>query len=51
MEEPTPFHKPLAQQTGIKFADMIRRQKCIFVAKVVVCVATAGFVFPNVQND
>ena len=50
-EKPTPFHKPLEQSTGTKFADMTRTQKWIFVAKVVVCVATGGFVFPNVQND
>jgi hypothetical protein len=47
----TPFHKPLEQSTGHKFADMSGRQRSVFVAKVLVCIATFGFVFPNVQND
>ena len=51
MQKPTPFDKPLEQSTGLKFADMSRVQKAVFVAKVVVCVATFGFVFPNVQSD
>jgi hypothetical protein len=51
MSEPTPFHKPLEQPTGLKFADMTRAQKAVFVAKVVVCVATMGFAFPNVQTE
>ena len=51
MQEPTPFVKPLEQSTGRKFADMSRLQKVVFVAKVVTCVATFGFVFPNVQSD
>jgi hypothetical protein len=50
-EQPTSFQKPMQRDTGTKFADMTRRQKSIFVAKVVVCVCTFGFVFPNVQND
>ena len=51
MDKPTPFQKPLEQSRGKKFADMTRTQKFVFVAKVVVCVATFGFAFPNVQND
>lgn len=51
MDKPSPFDKPMARQGGRKFADMTRAQKWIFVAKVVVCVATFGFVFPNVQNS
>ena len=51
MTEPTPFLKPLESIPGKKFADMTRLQKCVFVGKVVVCVATFGFAFPNVQND
>jgi hypothetical protein len=49
--EKTAFQKPLEQDRGIKFANMTRAQKWVFVAKVVVCVATFGFAFPNVQND
>ena len=47
----TPFQKVIEEDHGTKFADMTRRQKYIFVAKVVVCVCTFGFAFPNVQND
>jgi len=49
--KPTPFNKPLEQSTGTKFADMSRTQKWIFVAKLLVCIATFGFVFPNVQKE
>jgi hypothetical protein len=49
--EPTPFQKPVEYSRGIKFADMTRTQKWVFVAKVAVCVGTFGFAFPNVQND
>jgi hypothetical protein len=45
------FDKPVEVSRGKLFADMTRAQKAVFVAKVVVCVATFGFAFPNVQND
>lgn len=51
MQEPSPFQKAPAYSTGLKFAQMTRKQKFIFVAKVVICVGTFGFAFPNVQND
>ena len=51
MKKPSPFDKPLEQSTGRKYAQMTRQQKWIFVAKLVVCIATFGFVFPNVQHD
>ena len=51
MERSTPYQKPFEQKRGMKFAEMTRRQKWVFAAKVVVCVATFGFAFPNVQND
>jgi len=51
MEKPTAFHKPLEQKSGAKFADMTRTQKCVFVTKLVVSIATFGFAFPNVQHD
>ena len=47
----TPFVKPMEQSSGKKFADMTGTQKCVFVAKLAVCIGTFGFVFPNVQND
>ncbi|MFL6570983.1 MAG: hypothetical protein ACJ8G4_04450 [Burkholderiales bacterium] len=51
MRTPSPFDKPLSQATGLRYADMTQLQKCIFLAKLIVCIATFGFVFPNVQND
>jgi len=48
---PTPFEKQIEYPSGRKFADMTRQQKLIFVVKVVACVCTFGFAFPNVQND
>jgi hypothetical protein len=30
---------------------MTRRQKWVFAVKLVLCIATFGFAFPNVQND
>jgi hypothetical protein len=37
--------------TARKFAQMARRQKWIFVAKLVVRIVTFGFAFPNAQHD
>jgi hypothetical protein len=51
MDKPSPFHKQLTHDFGTKFADMTLLQKWIFVIKVIICVGTFGFVFPNVQND
>ena len=50
-QKSTPFQKVHEQDRGTKYADMTGRQKAIFVSKVVICVCTFGFVFPNVQND
>ena len=48
-QTPTPFDKPPADlPEGIKFADMTRLQKCVYVTKVVFCVATFGFAFPHI---
>lgn len=51
MQNPSPFYKPLEYSTGLKFAQMTRRQKYVFVAKLVTCIATFGFAFPNVQSE
>jgi hypothetical protein len=51
MSQNTPFDKPPAVSGGMKFADMTLRQKVVFGAKLLVCIATFGYVFPNVQND
>ena len=45
------FQKPLEVSTGKKFDEMSRAQKFIFLAKVLTCIVTFGFVFSNVQND
>jgi len=46
---PTPFEKaPEPLPDGIAFADMTGLQKCVYVTKVVICVATFGFAFPHV---
>jgi hypothetical protein len=52
MDAPTPFQAPLEQQpSGLKFAQMNGTQKAMFMAKLVACIATFGFAFPNVQHD
>jgi hypothetical protein len=51
VQENSPFDKPLEHSTSLKFAQMTRRQKYVFVAKLVACIATFGYAFPNVQND
>jgi len=52
MDAPTPFKAPLEQQaTGLKFAEMNRTQKAVFVAKLMACIAPFGFAFPNVLHD
>lgn len=35
----------------MKFAEMTRRQKVIFVLKVIVCVLSFGMIYPNVMHD
>jgi hypothetical protein len=51
VKTPSPFDKPLQSSSGLKFAQMTRRQKWIFSVKLALCIATFGFAFPNVQND
>ena len=51
MDKATPFQKVSPYTPGKKFADMTGLQKTIFVLKVMACVATFGFAFPNVQHD
>jgi hypothetical protein len=48
---PTPFQKVISHDGGKKFADMTFAQKWIWIMKVIVCVCTFGFAFPNVQSD
>ena len=51
VQKNSPFDKPLEHSTGLKFAQMTGTQKWVFVAKLVACIATFGYAFPNVQND
>jgi hypothetical protein len=51
MDKPSPFNKPLTHDGGKKFVDMTGVQKWIFVTKLVICIVTFGYAFPNVQND
>ena len=48
---PSKYDKPLAVSRGKRFVDMTPAEKVLWVFKVVACVMTLGFVFPNVQND
>ena len=51
VKNPSPFDKPLERSTGLKFAQMTRTQKWVFVVKLVACIATFGYAYPNVQQD
>jgi hypothetical protein len=51
MKESTPFVQVLKHSGGRKFADMTGTQKLVFIGKLIVCIATFGFAFPNVQHD
>ena len=49
METPAPFDKsPEQPPEGIAFADMTGMQKCVYVTKVAICIATFGFAFPPI---
>ena len=37
--------------TSIKFKDMTRKQKIVFVLKVTVCIISGGMIYPNVMSD
>lgn len=50
-DQSTPFDKAIAPDLGTKFADMTRTQKWTFVAKLIACIATFGYAFPNVQSS
>lgn len=51
MGKSSPFDKHIQYPTGTKYADMTSRQKTVFVVKLIVCICTFGFAFPNIQND
>ena len=51
MAKPSEFDKEFKYPAGIKFADMTRKQKYVFVAKLAACILTFGYAFPNVQNE
>ena len=47
----TAFVKAPPPLTDLKFEQMTRRQKVIFIMKVTACIATFGFAFPTVSSD
>ncbi|HUQ73179.1 MAG TPA: hypothetical protein VM183_00530 [Burkholderiales bacterium] len=47
----TAFDKVIAHDGGKKFADMTGLQKTVFILKLIICICTFGFAFPNVQSD
>ena len=36
---------------GMKYTEMTRRQKVVFVLKLAVCVISFGMIYPNVMHD
>ena len=47
----TAFVKAPPPLTDLKFEQMTRHQKVIFIMKVTACIATFGFAFPTVSSD
>ena len=50
-EEPTPLGELIVPASGSRFGDMTGRQKSVFAVKLVCCICTTGFAFPNVMRD
>ena len=50
-KQPTAFVKAQPSIAGRPYKEMTRRQKVIFIIKLVVCIATFGFAFPTVSTD
>jgi hypothetical protein len=52
---PEPKHPsrpaPPKRDFGTPFKEMTRERKLRFVAKLIVCLLTFGFVFPNIMSD
>jgi hypothetical protein len=44
-------HVPDGQPRSLKFHEMTRRQKIIFVLKVAACVISFGMIYPNIMHD
>ena len=51
MNKPSEIDKEFKYSTGTKFADMTRKQKCVFTAKIVACILTFGYAFPHAQFE
>ena len=43
--------KEFKYPAGIKFADMTRTQKWVFVAKLAACILTFGYAYPHAQFE
>lgn len=46
-----PRQAPQAAQPSLKFAQMTRRQKVVFILKLAVCILSFGFIFPGITSD
>jgi hypothetical protein len=36
---------------SIKFSEMTRRQKIVFILKLATCIVSFGMIYPNIMND
>jgi hypothetical protein len=41
----------MAEAQAVRFKDMTRNQKFVYVLKVTVCVISFGMIFPNIMHD
>jgi hypothetical protein len=41
----------MPEAQSVKFSDMSRRQKFVFVLKVTVCLISFGMIYPNIMHD
>lgn len=42
---------PATRPPSLRFSEMTRRQKIVFVLKVAVCVLSFGMIYPNIMNE
>jgi len=41
----------VAEAQAVRFKEMTRKQKFVYVLKVTVCVISFGMIFPNIMHD
>jgi hypothetical protein len=49
--EPKGTKMAASPHPSIKFSEMARREKIVFVLKLAVCIVSFGMIFPNIMND